>query len=64
MKTQLVYAEINFLTPAMREDPLVQIVSDNAVFLITTEENSRQYPLDFYPVSAEAVEAYNLETGN
>lgn len=29
--------------------------------VITTEENSRKYPLDFYPVDAEAMEAYDLE---
>ena len=61
MKTQLVYAEINFVTPTMREDALVQIISDNAVFLVTTEANSRQYPLDFHPVNAEAMDAYGLE---
>lgn len=62
MKTQLVYAEIlDFITPTMREDPLVQIVSDTGVFIVTTFENSKQYPLDFYPVSVEAMEAYNLE---
>lgn len=60
MKTQLVYAEVDFVTPTMQEDTLVQIISDNAVFLVTTEENSRQYPLDFYPVDAEAMEAYSL----
>lgn len=61
MKTQLVYAEIiDFITDEMREDPLVQIISDNAVFLVTTEENSKQYPLDFYPVSVEVMEAYDL----
>lgn len=60
MKTQLVYAEIDFVTPTMREDALVQIISDNAVFLVTTEENSRQYPLDFYAVDAEAMEAYEI----
>ncbi|TSJ42266.1 hypothetical protein [Fluviicola chungangensis] len=62
MKTQLVYAEIlDFITPTMREDPLVQIVSDTGVFIVTTVENSKQYPLDFYPVSTEAMEAYNLK---
>lgn len=60
MKTQLVYAEIDFVTPAMREDSLVQIISDNGVFLVTTEENSRQYSLDFYPVNVEAMEAYGI----
>jgi hypothetical protein len=65
MKTQLVYAEIlDFITDEMRQDPLVQIVSDTGVFIVTTIENSRQYPLDFYPVSAEAIEAYDLEMGN
>jgi hypothetical protein len=61
MKTQLVYAEIDFVTPAMREDSLVHIISDNAVFLVTTEENSKQYNEEFYPVSAEAMEAYEIK---
>ncbi|WP_343637520.1 hypothetical protein [Fluviicola sp.] len=61
MKTQLVYAEVmDGITATMLEDSLVQIISDNGVFLVTTEENSKQYPLDFYPVSVEAMEAYNL----
>ncbi|ASS49578.1 MAG: hypothetical protein A3D31_02300 [Candidatus Fluviicola riflensis] len=61
METQLVYAEIlDFITPTMRDDPLVQIVSDTGVFIVTTVENSKQYPLDFYPVSVEVVEAYGI----
>ena len=62
MKTQLVYAEIDFVTPTMREDILVQIISDMGVFIVTTEENRRQYPLDFYPLGVEAMEVYNLES--
>ncbi|WP_300667133.1 hypothetical protein [Fluviicola sp.] len=61
MEIQLVYAEVlDFITPIMREDPLVQIVSDTGVFIVTTIENSKQYPLDFYPVDSEAMEAYDL----
>jgi hypothetical protein len=44
----------------MREYPLVQIVSDTGMFNVTTVENLKQYPLDFYPLSAEVMEAYNL----
>ncbi len=65
MKTQLVYTEIlDFITSTMREDPLVQIVSETGVFIVTTAENSKQYPLDFYPVDADGKEAYGLRMEN
>lgn len=61
METQLVYAEVmNGITLAMLEDKLVQIISDNGVFLVTTEENSKQYDEEFYPVSVEAIEVYGI----
>ena len=62
METQLVYAEgMNGISFCMLEDQLVQIISDTGLFIVTTLENSRKYQLDFYPVSAEAIEAYGLE---
>lgn len=65
METQLVYAEVmNGITFSMMEDPLVQIISDTGVFLVTTLENSKQYPLDFYPVCTEAIEVYGISLGN
>jgi hypothetical protein len=58
-KVQLVYAEVmNGITEAMRNDPLVAIISDTGVFIVTTEENSQKYDEEFYPVSTEAIEAY------
>lgn len=66
-KVQLVYAEVmNGITEAMRNDPLVAIISDTGVFIVTTEENSQKYDEEFYLVSAEAKEAYKLrfENGN
>lgn len=60
-KVQLVYAEVmNGITEAMRNDPLVVIISDTGVFVVTTEENSVKYNEDFYPVDAEAKEAYGI----
>jgi hypothetical protein len=60
-KVQLVYAElINGVSLTMREDPLVHIVSDTAVFMVTTLQNSVNYTENFYPVDAEAIEAYHL----
>lgn len=61
METKLVYAEVmNGITFSMMEDPLVRIISDTGVFIVTTLENSKKYALDFYPVCAEAMEAYGL----
>lgn len=61
METQLVYSEVmNGISFSMLEDKLVQIISDGAVFLVTTIENSRQYSLDFYPVDSEGMKAYSL----
>ncbi|MNK09779.1 hypothetical protein D3C87_277550 [compost metagenome] len=65
METQLVYAEVmNGISFSMLEDKLVQIISDGAVFIVTTIENSRLYPLDFYPVDSEGREAYGLRIEN
>ena len=66
METQLVYAEVmNGITFSMMEDPLVQIISDTGVFIVTTLEISKQYPdEDFYPVCLEAIEAYGITLGN
>lgn len=64
-KVQLVYAEVmNGITEAMRNDPLVVIISDTGVFVVTTEENSVKYNEDFYPVDAEAKEVYGIRLVN
>ena len=64
-KVQLVYAEVmNGVTLDMLGDPLVAIISDTGVFMVTTEENSKKYDEDFYPVSAEAREAYGIRMEN
>ena len=58
-KVQLVYAEVmSGITEAMRNDPLVAIISDTGVFMVTTAVNGLKYNEDFYPVCAEAIEAY------
>lgn len=61
-QVQLVYAEaINGITFMMLEDPMVAIISDGAVFIVTTKENSyRYYENDFYPVDEDAQKAYNI----
>jgi hypothetical protein len=65
METLLVYAEvIDFITDEMREDPLVQLISDGAIFFVTTVENSKRYDLDFYPVHKDGMEAYGLRIEN
>jgi len=60
-KVQLVYAEImDGVTMSMLEDKQVVIISDGALFIVTTEENSKKYEGEFYPVGAEAIEAYGI----
>ena len=36
------------------------IVSDTGIFMVTTVENSKNYDEEFYPVGAEAMEAYGI----
>jgi hypothetical protein len=55
----LVYAECS-VTFQMLEDKLVVIISDTGVFMVTTEENSKHYDEEFYPVNAEGIEAYGI----
>jgi hypothetical protein len=45
----------------MLEDKLVLLISDNAMFMVTTKENSKKYDEEFYPVTAEGIEGYNIE---
>ena len=60
--SNLVVAELpNGLSIDMPADKKVHIVSDCAVFLITTSEHSINYPeLCFLPVPDEAIEAYEI----
>lgn len=55
---------MNGITLEMVGDSLVAIISDTGLFIVTTEENSRKYSEDFYPVSEEAKEAYNIRFEN
>ncbi len=58
---QLVYAEVmNGVTLDMLGDPLVVIISDTGVFMVTTQENSVKYNEEFYPVTEEGIEAYQI----
>lgn len=60
-KVQLVYAEVmNGISLDMLGDPLVAIISDTGVFIVTTNENSLKYNEDFYPVCEEAEKAYGV----
>lgn len=56
----LVYAEVE-VTFQMLEDKMVVIISDTGIFMVTTEENSKNYDEEFYPVDAEGREAYGIE---
>jgi hypothetical protein len=58
----LVYSELmGSVTFEMLEDKLVLLIQDNAVFMVTTKENAKNYNEEFYPVIAEGIEAYNIE---
>lgn len=60
-KVQLVYAEVmNGISFPMLEDPLVAIISDGSIFIVTTQENSQNYSEGFYPVGAETKKSYHL----
>ena len=64
-KIQLVYAEVmNGVTLQMLGDPLVAIISDTGVFMVTTELNSKKFNEDFYPVDAEAKKVYGIHFEN
>jgi len=54
---------IEFILEALG-DPLVAIISDTGVFMVTTEENGRKYSKDFYSVDAKAREAYGIRFDN
>jgi hypothetical protein len=56
---KLVYAECS-VTFQMLEDKLVLIISDTGIFMVTTEKNSKHYNEEFYPIGAEAMEAYGI----
>lgn len=62
---KLVYAEVmNGISFEMMEDPLVVIISDTGVFIVTTEKNSRKYDEEFYPVCDEAIKDYGIRFEN
>lgn len=64
-KVQLVYAEVmNGVNLDVISDPLVVVISDTGVFMVTTEGNSKTYEEEFYPVSAEGIEAYKVRIEN
>ncbi|MCH2046263.1 MAG: hypothetical protein MK212_19265 [Saprospiraceae bacterium] len=53
---------VNGITLDMLEDKKVHIISDTALFLVTTKAHSEQYPqLEFSKVPQDAVEQYGLD---
>lgn len=58
---RLVYTEIESVTEEMRNDKRVLIISDNALFMVTTKANSKWYNNYFESVPVEAIEAYEIE---
>lgn len=58
---ELFYIEIPMVTFQMLEDRNCYIVSDGALFLITTKNNTSSYrEFTFLEVGEEAVQAYDL----
>jgi hypothetical protein len=60
----LVYAElVDGATTEMINDPKVFILSDGALFLVTTPEYATTHPdLTFFPIDEDSYNAYDLET--
>lgn len=58
----LVYAELmGSVTFDMLLDKQLLIISDNAIFIVSTLDNAVNYPNeDFYPVDGEAMKAYEI----
>jgi len=61
MDEKLVYAELESVTEMMRKDKKVLIISDNALFMVTTKTNSKWYNEKFYTVCQEAIKEYEIE---
>ena len=59
---KLVYAElVNGITMDMMTDKKVRIISDGALFIITTEEHSKEYPeLEFWETDLESLGDYTF----
>jgi hypothetical protein len=62
MEDKIMFAElIDGVTIEMLNDPLVRIVSDTGVFLITRESNISNYPeLDFEETDEKALKTYKI----
>lgn len=53
------------VTFEMLLDKQLLIISDNAIFIVSTPENAVNYPNEtFYPVDGEAMEAYEIREEN
>lgn len=62
MKERIMFAElVNGITTSMQEDPLVKIVSDTGLFLVTPKSNISNYPeLNFEPADECSLEIYGI----
>jgi len=55
----LMYAEIEEITPQMQNDVKSVTISDTGLFLVTTKENAEMYENEeFFPVDEDGYEAY------
>ena len=62
MENQMMYAElVDGVTIDMLNDPLVRIVSDTGLFLLTPKSNTSNYPeLDFEIADEDTLKTYNI----
>lgn len=62
MENQIMFAElINGITIEMLNDPLIRIISDTGLFLVTPKTNSYKYPeLDFEDADDDALKIYEI----
>jgi len=57
---KLVYAELGRVTEVMLRDSKVLIISDSALFLVTTESHSKHYFEEFHDVVKDAIDDYQI----
>ena len=56
----LMYAEIELVTDQMKNDSKCTIISDGALFLVTTVENTGNYPDEHFEITdEETMKEYN-----
>lgn len=61
----LMVAEILEVSSQMKNDKQLDVVGDSALFIVTTKENTKNYPQeDFYVANETALSAYSNQLTN